>query len=259
MHLTSKSVAPALRALVEKLIDYAGMFPPAQLPLDDTVCQYVNYKNSEQSWMLRWLVVSAKELPSVPRELDGQLAVLGTSDDARAASLETTSVVDAKHPVYCEVAPDDLAALDAVKTAGCFAKIRTGGVRPEAVPSPADVAAFITACAERRLPFKATAGLHHPVRAEYALTYEPDSPRALMHGFINVLMAAAFAWNGRSEIVEILSETDPTAFKFDERAHWRNISLSADEVRKSRTEFLHSIGSCSFEEPVQELQKLGLM
>lgn len=259
MHLTSKSVAPALRALVEKLIDYAGMFPPAKLSLDDTVCQFVNYKNSEQSWMLRWLVVSAGELPSVPRELDGHLAVLGTSDDARAASLETTSVVEAQHPVYCEVAPGDLTALDAVKSAGCFAKIRTGGVRPEAIPSPADVAAFITACAERRLPFKATAGLHHPVRAEYALTYEPDSPRAVMHGFINVLMAAAFAWNGRNEIVEILSETDPAAFKFDERAHWRNISLSADEVRKSRTEFLHSIGSCSFEEPVQELQKLGLM
>ncbi|MBY0549299.1 MAG: hypothetical protein K2W95_18635 [Candidatus Obscuribacterales bacterium] len=259
MHLTSKSLAPALKALVEGLIDYAGMFPPAKLPVEDTIAKYTQYKSSEQAWMLHWFVVSTAELPAMPRSLDGCLTVLGTVDDNRAAALETSTIVEATRPVYCEVSPGNLDALDAVKAAGCFAKIRTGGVKPEAIPSPADVAAFITACAERRLPFKATAGLHHPIRAEYALTYEPDAPRAVMHGFLNVLMAAAFAWNGRAEIVEIVSETDPEAFKFDERAHWRNFSLSAEEVRKSRSEFLHSIGSCSFEEPVQELQKLGLM
>ena len=67
---------------------------------------------------------------------------------------------------------------------------------PEAIPDPADLARFIAACAAAGVPWKATAGLHHPVRAEQALTYEPGAPRAVMHGFLNVFAAAAFAGGG---------------------------------------------------------------
>ena len=67
------------------------------------------------------------------------------------------------------------------------------------------------------VPFKATAGLHHPVRAPQALTYEADSPRALMHGFLNVLLAGTFAWHGERDIEPILAETEPQAFRFDPR------------------------------------------
>ncbi|MFX4589154.1 hypothetical protein ABTB15_19430, partial [Acinetobacter baumannii] len=91
-----------------------------------------------------------------------------------------------------------------VKRANCYAKIRTGGIKPEAIPSPTEVAAFIKACAKLQLAFKATAGLHHPIRAVRALTYDQDAPRAVMHGFINVLMAAAFAWSGEEDIEAIL-------------------------------------------------------
>ncbi len=256
---TTAKVAPALRALLERLIDYAGIYPPAALPLETSVANYGSYQASEFSWMLRWLVVGSAELQNVPKSLDGCISLLSETDDNRAATLETKSVVEAKHPVYCEVGVSNLDQLDAVKAAACYAKIRTGGVKPEAIPSPKDVAAFIVACAERRLPFKATAGLHHPIRAEYALTYEADAPRAVMHGFLNVLMAAAFAWQGEKNIEAIIAETDASAFMFEDGAKWRDLTISADAIKDARQNFMHSIGSCSFDEPVHELQALGLL
>jgi hypothetical protein len=259
MTMTKIEVAPALRALLENLIDYAGMYPPASLPFETAVINYDSYRNGDYAWMLRWLVIGAQNLRCLPPYLDGHLSVLGEIDEARAATLETKSIVSAQRPVYCEVALNNLQILDDVNKAGCFAKIRTGGVKPEAIPSPADVAAFITACAESQLPFKATAGLHHPIRAEYALTYEADAPRAMMHGFLNVLMASAFAWHGERNIEPIVAETDKSAFNFDELAHWRDKSLSAVQIREARHDFMHSIGSCSFDEPVHELQALGLL
>lgn len=254
-----KTLAPSLRALLEGLIDYAGLFPPAKLPLETTVKNYGDYSDSDYRWMLHRLVVPASDISKIPPELHSKLAVLAESDDERVGSLETNKVVRAVRPVYCEVAPDNLAELDSIKEAGCYAKIRMGGLKPEAIPAPHLVAAFIIACAERQLSFKATAGLHHPVRAEQALTYEADSPRAMMHGFVNVAMASAFAWRGEHDIQPVLEETDPFAFTFSDRAHWRDRSLTIEEVHRSRKEFMHSIGSCSFEEPLQDLQKLGLL
>lgn len=259
MNTTTEKIAPALRALLERLIDYAGIYPPAALPLDTTVANYGSYQSGEFSWMLRWLVVGSAELQNVPNNLDGCISLLSETDDSRAATLETKGVVEAKHPVYCEIAISNLEQLDAAKASGCYAKIRTGGVKPEAIPSPKDVAAFIIACAERRLPFKATAGLHHPIRAEYALTYEADAPRAVMHGFLNVLMAAAFAWQGEKNIEAIIAETDASTFTFDGGAKWRGLALSYDAIKDARQNFMHSIGSCSFDEPIHELQALGLL
>jgi len=146
-----------------------------------------------------------------------------------------------------------------VQRAGCFAKLRTGGVKPEMIPAVGDVAAFIAACAERRLAFKATAGLHHPVRALHPLTYDREAPRAVLHGFLNVFLAAAFAWHGERTIEPILAEMNASAFRFDERARWRDWSLDAGQVQESRQQFAHSFGSCSFGEPVQDLEALGLL
>ena len=254
-----KTVAPALKALVAGLIDYAGLYPPAKLPLKDAIANFTEYESGSHAWMLRCFVTGAGELENIPDSLDGKLSVLTDSEETRAASLETSSIVDAARPVYCEIPFTALEKLDEIKESGCFAKMRTGGVKPEAIPSPAMVSSFILACAERRLPFKATAGLHHPIRKEYALTYEADAPRGTMHGFINVLMAAAFAWSGDKEIEKIIEETDPTAFRFDDKAYWRDRSLSAEQIHDARKNFMHAIGSCSFEEPVQDLQALGLL
>lgn len=250
------NVAPSLRALCTHLIDYAGTFPPASLACGAAVANYGSYRQSQHAWMLRWLVVSAADLDRVPAEFAGALSVLADADHPRAAAIEAKRVFHASRPVYCEV---PVTQLDEVKRAGCFAKIRTGGVKPEAISTVADVAAFIRACADRKLPFKATAGLHHPVRAEYALTYEADSPRAVMHGFLNVFLASCFVWHGRRDIEALLSETDPAAFHFDDRAHWRDWSLTAEQVAAARTQFAHAFGSCSFEEPVRDLEALGLL
>jgi len=252
----SGSVAPALRALLEGSLDYAGTFPPAALPCVGAVANFASYRAHEHAWLLRWLVVSAAELPNVRYEFDGALSVLTEVDEPRAAALETKRVVHAPRAVYCEV---PIAELDAVRAAGCFAKVRTGGVTPEALPSVETVATFIRACADRRLAFKATAGLHHPVRAEHPLTYKPDAPRGVMHGFLNVFVASALAWHGDRDLEPVLAETDPSAFRFDGRAHWRDRSLSAEQVRDARANFLHAFGSCSFDEPVADLRALGLL
>ncbi len=141
------------------------------------------------------------------------------------------------------------------------AKIRCGGVTPDAIPSAATVAAFLHACVSAGVRFKATAGLHHAIRAEHALTYDADAPRATMHGFINVFMAACLA-RRRSltveQIVEVLEETDPGAFVFnDEIAAWRDQRIDWLEVAKVRESLALSYGSCSFEEPIAELKALG--
>lgn len=259
MQAQSTTVAPALKALLEGFIDYAGVFPPAALSLDGAVENYERYQKGEYSWMLRWFVVNSADLEQVPASLNGRLAVLGDADEPRAATIESKGIVSAQRPAYCEVPVNNLRALDAVQRAGCFAKLRTGGLKPEAIPVPSQVAAFITACAQRQLPFKATAGLHHPIRAAHPLSYSSDAPRAVMHGFLNVAMASVFAWHGEEDIVPILAETDPRAFSFDDKARWRKKWVDVDDIQQARQEFIHSAGSCSFDEPVQELIELGLI
>jgi hypothetical protein len=258
--LATKTVAPALKALLHGLIDYAGTFPPAQLPLDKVVSNYGEYRASDYAWMLRYLVVDGRQLAELPKTFDGLLSVLGKTDDNRAATIETSEAIESQHPVYCEVSLENIsAALDKVKASKCFAKVRAGGVTPEAIPSTQAVAAFILGCADRKLPFKATAGLHHAVRGEYALTYEANAPRAVMHGFLNVLMASTFAWTGLRDIEAIIGETEPDAFAFGDDARWRDLHLTIDQLREARENFIHSIGSCSFEEPIQDLQTLGFL
>src|SRR5204863_5728364 len=113
------------------------------------------------------------------------------------------------------------------------------------------------------VPFKATAGLHHPIRAEHGLTYEKGCPRAVMHGFLNLFLAAALVRGSRcdgADALEALRETDPTRFRFtDEAAIWRNRQVTVDELIAMRETFALSYGSCSFTEPVEELKGLGLL
>lgn len=253
---TVPMIAPALRVLLANVIDYAGIFPPAKLPLDETISNYESYKSSHFSWMLHWLVLSAEQATELPGALLSATSLVTQSDEVGAAALETKTPLKVRKPVYCETAPGDTQQLDEVKIANCYAKIRTGGVVPSAIPGTNDVAKFIIDCAERKLAFKATAGLHHPVRAEYPLTYEVDAPRAVMHGFLNVLLAASFAWQGERDVEPILADTDASNFRFDDRAHWRNKSLSVEQIEDARRNFIHSIGSCSFEEPIEDLRRL---
>lgn len=250
----AQSVSPALKSLLTGIIDYAGMFPPAELPCFTSAEKYQEYLHHQQAWMLRWLVINSSEIKNVPAELKPKLSVLSDEDIPGVAALETRRVLAADKPVYCEV---PLADLHAVKAAGSFAKIRTGSVKAEGIPSAETVADFLVRCAELKLPFKATAGLHHPIRAVYPLTYAPDSPRATMHGFINVFLAACLAWHGERDLLPVLREEDPHAFHFDTHACWKDRKLTEQQITEARKHFAHAFGSCSFEEPVQDLQTRG--
>jgi hypothetical protein len=150
----------------------------------------------------------------------------------------------------------------AVSSANACAKIRTGGVTTEAFPSARALARFIRCCAEHNACFKATAGLHHPWRGTYRLTYEPDAPSGTMFGFLNVMVAAAFARAGVAEdgIVELLETERGSEFRFgDGELRWRDVRLPRQELLESHATFALSFGSCSFEEPIYDLRRLALV
>jgi hypothetical protein len=141
------------------------------------------------------------------------------------------------------------------------AKIRTGGIVGNAFPTIAEVATFIHACAAAEVPFKATAGLHHPVRAVNRLTYEQGSSTCKMHGFLNVFLAAAVAKTMRPDMAvtsAILAGEDPQEFKFGEDVlGWREHLITTADAAVVREGFALSFGSCSFDEPVEDLKALG--
>ncbi len=143
------------------------------------------------------------------------------------------------------------------------AKLRMGGVTAGAFPSSAEIAEFINACRLAEVPFKATAGLHHPMRGSAPLTYEPGAATCVMHGFLNMFVASAFAFTHRLEPAMIracLEESDASAFIFtDEGLSWRRQVIDITQIARVREVFALSFGSCSFEEPVAELKGLALL
>jgi hypothetical protein len=150
----------------------------------------------------------------------------------------------------------------AVARCGRRAKIRTGGETADKFPASESAVEFIRLCAASGVAFKATAGLHHPVRSLHRLTYQPDSASAVMHGFLNVFLAAAFLRVGRDArlAVELLKEQSASAFHFDsEGLLWREHRLGLDDISAARRDFAISFGSCSFTEPVDDLRALGLL
>jgi hypothetical protein len=232
-------IAESLRALLAKVVDYAGLYPPASLPLPEVEKNYECYLQSAEAWMLNRLVLPMGKLGELKPGEHWRVALLVEEEPGplprQVETLETKSGKRLSLPTYCEV------PVDQIKDG--YAKIRTAG------PSSESVAEFLCAAAARHLPFKATAGLHHPIRTE-------------MHGFLNVFVGATFAWLGMDPITlaSLLNETDPDAFEFrDDGLRWRGRSASTAEIGQCRRDFSHSFGSCSFEEPVDDLRALGLM
>ena len=249
-------VPGSIRALIANLIDYAGLYPPAALALPEVLENYTRYLARPDSWILNRLVLPLSSLRDVALNENLRITLLVDSDPGplpkQVETLETKLAGRLSLPTYCE------APLDRITRS--FAKIRTGGVQPEAIPTPGEIAEFLCEAAARRIAFKATAGLHHPIRSEHSLTYSADSPRAIMHGFVNVFVAAAFAWHNidRGAVIGVLHECDPETFEFfDEELTWRGRRLSTAQIASARRDFAHSFGSCSFEEPVAGLQALG--
>jgi hypothetical protein len=184
--------------------------------------------------------------------------------EAKVSSAEQIQGVRERVPrrigIYFETS--DPALLRAVRASGSRAKVRTGGLTPQAFPSPDALARFMTAAATQDIAFKATAGLHHPLRCDRPLTYKRDSPNGPMHGFLNVILAGVFARGGIlvDELCELLEETSLSAFAFEQDAiTWRYHRLSNQQIREGREKGVASFGSCSFTEPVEELRSFGLL
>ncbi|MGH9587856.1 MAG: hypothetical protein ACRD3F_12950, partial [Acidobacteriaceae bacterium] len=126
-----------------------------------------------------------------------------------------------------------------------------------AFPPPESIADFLLACAHAKVAFKATAGLHHAVRGEYKLTYDPRSAKSTMYGFANIFLAAVLAARG-AEKQALLQTLEAREFTFtDQEVRWLGLQCSTDEIAAVRREFAISYGSCSFEEPIEEARKLG--
>ncbi|MGA7617309.1 MAG: hypothetical protein WBX15_19265 [Thermoanaerobaculia bacterium] len=287
-----------LDTLIDRLIDYAGIFPPAKLPMDQAVRNYANYARGGCAPALGRFVVPVARLGEFesaarglhkPEEAAWPIAVLTgpkLDDDVSAiaewnvrfAGRAVIDTIEAKvtdgreieliarlvspaQTAYLEVLlQNDLEkTIDALAKAGVRAKVRTGGVTEEVFPSALQLAEFVTLCAAKNVPFKATAGLHHPLRCTKPLTYEPGSRSATMHGFVNLFVAAALARKGMTvdEAEALLEERDPGAFRIEESSlSWRDHTLQNDELAASRNEFAISFGSCSFDEPMNEIRQL---
>lgn len=146
-------------------------------------------------------------------------------------------------------------------------KIRCGGVKPEMIPPTEGVARCVAAFAIAQVPFKGTAGLHHPVRAEHPLSYASDAPRGVMHGFMNLFIGAALLHARQIDeagVVSVLQLRDPAAFEFtDDAVRVRTGDgehmLDVMALSAARERFCLSYGSCSFEEPLDDLRGLSLM
>ncbi len=297
--------AAALRALLERAIDYAGLFPPADLALEPALQNQAGYVRSPDRWMLGAFILpvgkfaAAEELlAQFSSENPLRLSVLGPKTarvkdfrealqtaaaaivQFRAAHSGVASIGQFEMPLppgpvteslgaaretfgqleldsfweaTADLAPATIAALEG---SGAAFKLRTGGVTADAFPSDAQIARALVAAATHRVPVKFTAGLHHPVKKFH------ESVGTKMHGFLNVLgagvLAAEHAWD-EAQTEKMIADEDPRSFFFDEENfRWRDWRISTAQIRAHR-QLVTSLGSCSFDEPRDDLRALGLL
>jgi hypothetical protein len=240
--------------VLERLIDHAALFPPASMSLPDALAEDRRARESPHAGMLNRFVVPAARLAELPAERAPLSVVLGDAEDAElvagADGVEAVELVlggprprpadlvatyRALQPLgvetYFELVLDESwrdsvpAAIGAVAAVGGRVKLRCGGA---SIPSVEQVALVIACCRDAGVPFKATAGLHHAIR------------RGEEHGFLN-LMAAVTA--PRDRLAEVLAEEDPASLELDEASR----------------DLFAGFGSCSWREPVEDLQELGML
>jgi hypothetical protein len=319
-----------LRALLSGIVDYAGLFPPAKLPLAEAIQNYARYRTQNESWMLGRFVCPAQQLadlaPFHDKLLQGgepfTFSVLGrggnTADEfltGLEADLDliarfrerhqwrvTVDVFEVKWPAqgpaspdgirdllsklaltieragppaltpFIEVSPGDkwkeslATAIQAIKSHNDTVKglercrpagfkLRTGGLVASAFPSTELVAYALYTVSAIGVAFKATAGLHHPLGR-----FDP-TVQAKMHGFLNVfgaLVLASARGLEQSRIQAILEDEDPRSFVFGAAGfRWHDLEISVAEIAKARREIALSFGSCSFDEPREDLAALG--
>ena len=341
---------PTIHTLLDGIIDYAGLFPPARLDLKTAIDSFAAYRSGPNAWMLaRFVCPTARmaELQTLAGDLftstengPWRFSALGRSGktaDTFVTGLEAdiaairdfeevnegrvvVDLIETRLPDAVVNHNDPSAPADVIDrasriismhrgisgqdprvfleipfgnewrttvartlsamaehnrthsdptcregihgTAGADAspigaKIRTGGVEASMIPPIEQVAMFIDRCRAGDVPFKATAGLHHPLR------HHSSEVDAKMHGFLNVFVAATLAnvyGVEESELAEVLGEESPDALRFNENGiSWGTHTLSTEQIRGARSRFACSFGSCSVTEPVDDLRQLGLL
>lgn len=305
-------------AFLTGLIDDAGLFPPASLPMDEAVAAHRESRGGENGWMLARFICPASRLPDLakwlPEDPAGpwRVSVIldGTAGDnwlagAAADLSEARSFVeeaDARagvevvemrlpepvdalvlrrflatledaalpHPVteFLEGAqasplPTTLDVIAEVRAEmhesvpSLGAKLRCGGASQDLFPTPARVASFIDRCHRLGVPFKATAGLHHPFR------HVDSTTGFVQHGFVNLVGAAilASAHDLEADILEdIVADQNSASFSLTpDGFSWRELRANEGEIREARSNLFTAYGSCSFAEPVEDLTALGIL
>lgn len=302
--------AQSLRALLTASIDYAGLFPPCELPLEPALQNQAQYVRSDEAWMLNGFVLptakftaAASLFPQFERKFPLQISALGAKKESSTEFLETLpaladairGIPSADQPVsvvqleigipsdcdlkllaglhaiseefhlrvFCEAPPADaertialLAQHNTTRKASLGFKLRTGGVTADAFPSSNQIALALVAAVRDHVPIKFTAGLHHPVRQFR------DEVKTKMHGFLNVLgagvLAAEHGWD-ENVATQMLDDEDSSSFQFSgDNFGWRNWSITAQQIQSHR-DVITSFGSCSFDEPREDLRALKLL
>ena len=298
---TKRAPLESVKALLTGVIDYAGLFPPSQLSMEEAVLNFARYRQSEESWMLGRFVVPVARLDElkeaasqfVERDSEWRVSALAAEDiydtmrrltrfneqNAGAFvvdSLEVKANTVSKIENTADMLPAGLTAFFEIGLGQNFAeliatlaidrqlaKIRTGGVTPEDFPRSRDIIRFVRTCLAGNVPFKATAGLHHPIRCYRPLTYAQGGPSGTMHGFLNMFLMTGFARESYKPdaLEEVMEEEFGEVFHFDDvGVTWRGENfLSNWQLERLRRLGLQSFGSCSFEEPVEDLKALGLL
>jgi hypothetical protein len=318
-------MTPSLHALLAGVVDYAGLFPPAKLPLDEALPNYARYRREPDRWMLGRFICPADRLREVD-SLAGELfpddappfvfSALGRGGNTAGeflavlqADLFYAKAFRERHPgkvevdvlevrlpkgvlvageptaarelfaqaarvfrdqplevtAYYEVplgkeyraaVPSVLSALRRCDEGGpAGMKLRCGGLEASAFPSSEQVAFSLAACRDAGVALKCTAGLHHPVRRF------DSSVQTHMHGFVNVFVAGVLAHARRLEegtLRRILEDEVPEHFVFDATGlRWGDQVATVEEIRAARRDSILSFGSCSFDEPRDDLRSLG--
>lgn len=300
-HTGASATKQSVRTLLAGIVDYAGLFPPSMVSMAEAVKNFAEYRAGGYKWMLGRFVLPVARLGEFLEATEGhfsegepwRLSVLAGEDinatirdiklfnaehGTRAVcdSLEVKAATVSKIDNTVAALPSGLTAFFEIVMNDNFvdlvtalsmkkqnAKIRTGGTQREEFPPTRDVIRFVRSCMAANVPFKATAGLHHPIRCFRPLTYAADAPKGTMHGFLNVLLMTGFARESYrvALLEELMEEEFDEAFAFrDNGVAWRNEHFLTDgHIQRLRSKGMISFGSCSFTEPVEDLQGLGLL
>ena len=270
--MTEPATAP--RVLLRRLIDYAGMYPPESLGLEDAVSTYLRHRRGPHEWMLGPFLCPSSGLHDLEWLLGGEPIPVGVVFDQPAeeavASIVASGLsmqqieardlavealipeLDAGLTVWLEAEPGRVQAI-ASRNPGrrIGVKIRCGGATPEDFPTPAALAAGMHETFGCGLPFKATAGLHHPWRH-----FSPDVG-TWRHGFLNLAAAsAALVLTGDLNRVEDILAVQQPGILSGHHLRLGDETFSIADLSSARV-FFRSYGSCSFDEPVEDLVAMG--